>query len=95
VVEDDEPILMLAHTEAVSSPNFVQTQAAMEWQWPIITSSVPKRRVELVEEEVYVMLEEVGEGDPKRWIFNIGASNHMTGVKEVFTDLDTGVIDTV
>jgi hypothetical protein len=36
-----------------------------------------------------------GRGDPKQWIFDTGASNHMTSVKEVFTDLDTSVISTV
>jgi hypothetical protein len=61
----------------------------------VITSSVPTQRVELLEEGVYVVLGDVGEGDPKRWIFDTGASNNMTGIKEVFTDLDTGVVRTV
>jgi hypothetical protein len=56
---------------------------------------VPKWCVELVEEEVYVVLGEAGEGDPKRLIFDTGASNHITDVKEVYTNLDTGVIDTM
>jgi hypothetical protein len=41
------------------------------------------------------MLGDVGEGDPKRWIFDMGASNHMTSIKEVFAELNFGVIDTV
>jgi hypothetical protein len=56
---------------------------------------VPKRRVQLVEKEVYVVLGDGGEGDPKRWIFDTGASNHMTDIKEAFADLDTGVIGMV
>jgi hypothetical protein len=61
----------------------------------VVTSLVPTQRVELLEEGVYVVLGDVGERDPKRWIFDTGASNHMTGIKEVFTDLDTDVVRTV
>jgi transposase InsO family protein len=56
---------------------------------------VPKRHVELVEAKVYVVLGDGAERDSKRWIFDTGASNHMTGIKEVFTDLDLSVIGTV
>jgi hypothetical protein len=59
---------------------------AVAQRWPLITSSAPKRRVELVEKEVYTVLGDGGEGDPKRWIFDTGASNHMTGIKEAFTE---------
>jgi hypothetical protein len=56
---------------------------------------VPKKHVKLVEEEVYAVLGDVGEGDPKRWIYDIGASNQMIGLREVFTNLNTDVIGTV
>jgi hypothetical protein len=65
---------------------------ATELQWSVVTSSVPKYRIELVEEEVYTVLRNVGEEDPKRWIFDTGPSNHMTDIKEVFVDLDNGVV---
>jgi hypothetical protein len=61
----------------------------------IITSSMPTQCIEFMEEEVYAVLGDVGEGDPKWWIFNTKASNHMTGVKEVFVDLDTNIIGMV
>jgi hypothetical protein len=32
---------------------------------------------------------------PECWIFDIGASNHMIKIKEVFSDFDTSIIDTV
>jgi transposase InsO family protein len=91
VVEDDEPTLMLAQTETFSSPNLGQPSAAVAQLWLVVTSSAPKRSVELVEEEVYAVLGDAGEGDPKRWIFDMGASNHMTGIAE----LDFGVVGTV
>jgi hypothetical protein len=56
---------------------------------------VPKRRIQLVEKEVYAVLGDGGEVDPKRWIFDTGASNHMTGIKEAFTNVDTGIIGMV
>jgi hypothetical protein len=95
VAEDGEPTVMLVYTEADSSPNLVQTHTVAEQQWPVIISSAPKQRIELVEEDVYAVLGEAGEGDPKRLIFDTRASNHMTGVKEVFMDLDTAVVGIV
>jgi hypothetical protein len=94
VVEDDEPTLRLAQTETFSSLNHSQPPAAVQ-QWSVITLSVPKQRIELVEEEVYAVLGDAGEGDPKRWIFDIGASNHMTGIKGVFMELNFSVVSTV
>jgi hypothetical protein len=40
---------------------------------------------------VYAVLGDAGEGDPKRWILDTGASNHMTGI----AGLDFGVVGTV
>jgi hypothetical protein len=49
----------------------------------------------MAEEEVLAVLRNAGEGDPKWWIFDTGASNHMTGIREIFTDLDTSIVGTV
>jgi hypothetical protein len=65
---------MLAHTEVLSSPNSVHSPLLAATPWPLVTSSMPKRFVEIVEEEVFVVLGDVGDGDPKRWIFDTGAS---------------------
>jgi hypothetical protein len=94
MVKDDEPTLMLAYAEGIQSPVLGQEVVVVE-QWSIVTSSVPKRHVELVEAKVYAVLGDRAERDSKRWIFDTGASNHMTGIKEVFTNLDLGVIGTV
>jgi hypothetical protein len=106
VAEEGEGTLLLAHAEVNGSdtlptPNLIRIEAEVARQvvvmqrWPFITSSAPKRRVELVEMEVYVVLGDGGEGDPKRWIFDTGASIHMTSIKEAFTDLNTGIIGMV
>ena len=41
------------------------------------------------------MLDDGKERDTHRWIFDTGASNHMTGCRNAFFDLDTGVTSTV
>jgi hypothetical protein len=51
--------------------------------------------VELVEESVFTVLADGRERDSHHWIFNTGASNHMTGAREAFSDLDFGVGGTV
>jgi hypothetical protein len=53
------------------------------------------RLVELVEESVFAVLADGRERDSRRWIFNTGASNHMTGAREAFSDLDFDVGGTV
>jgi hypothetical protein len=53
------------------------------------------RLVELVEESVFAVLVDGGEPDSRHWIFDTGASNHMTGAREAFSDLDFDVGGTV
>jgi hypothetical protein len=42
-------------------------------------SRLAGNNVELVEEKVFAVLDGTGERDCKRWIFDTGESNHMTG----------------
>jgi hypothetical protein len=62
---------MMAHVGEISSPT--RTQPKVVQQWPIITSSAPKQCVELFDSDVNAVLGERGEGDLKRWIFDMGA----------------------
>jgi hypothetical protein len=48
-----------------------------------------------VEEKVFAILDSNPERDTRRWIFDTGASNHMTGARAVFSDLDISVASTV
>jgi uncharacterized membrane protein YgcG len=51
--------------------------------------------VHLDEGKLFVQLGENGGGDGARWILDSGATNHMTGVRAVFSEIDLRVHDTV
>jgi hypothetical protein len=85
VAEDDEPTLILAHSAGITSFEILRPQATVVPPlWLLVIVSTSKRCVELV-------VGHAGSSDPKCWIFDTGASNHMTEIKEVFLDFDTGV----
>lgn len=48
-----------------------------------------------MEKKVHAELDDVADRDPTRWILDTGASNHMSGSRTAFADLDTGVIGSV
>lgn len=51
--------------------------------------------IHLEEDKLFVQLGGDGLGDSTRWILDTGATNHMTGVRSAFAELDTGVHGTV
>jgi hypothetical protein len=51
--------------------------------------------VHLDEGKLFVQLGENGGGDGARWILDSGATNHMTGVRAVFSEIDLRVHGTV
>ena len=52
-------------------------------------------RVVLDEPRAQVNLGREGEETEELWYLDTGASNHMTGNREAFSELDTGVVGTV
>jgi hypothetical protein len=58
------------------------------------SAATGEQLVEMVE-SVCVVLMDGGERDSRHWIFDTGASNHMTDTHEAFSDLDFGVDGTV
>ena len=46
----------------------------------------------LIERKVFAALDSDADLDSRRWILDTGASNHMSGSKAAFADLDTDVI---
>ncbi|CAO2173598.1 unnamed protein product [Urochloa humidicola] len=55
----------------------------------------PTGSIHLVEERVYAQLDGEGGADAGLWYLDTGATNHMTGAHDVFTELDTSVQGTV
>lgn len=51
--------------------------------------------VHLRQEKVFVQLGSKEERDPRSWIYDTGATNHMTGSRSAFADLDTAVSGSV
>lgn len=55
------------------------------------TSSPAREEIRLREDKLFVQLGEKGDGGSTRWILDTGATNHMTGMRSAFTELDSGI----
>jgi hypothetical protein len=75
--EEEEQSLLMAHAFV---PNTESTLPAP-----------PCRRVEIVEQKVFANLGPPEEHDDKRWVLETGTTNHMTGARHFFTELDTHI----
>jgi hypothetical protein len=73
--EDDEPTLFMASV-AVTEP---------------IMSQAHPTAVHLNESCLFIQLGEKGDGDDTCWILDSGATNHMTGIHGVFSEIDLRV----
>jgi hypothetical protein len=58
---------------------------------PPVTQAAPPAAMHLNEDKLYVQLGEKGDGDTAHWILDMGATNHMTGARSVFSELNSGV----
>jgi hypothetical protein len=59
------------------------------------TTPALQRHVELVEAKAFAQLGGNEERDARRWILDTGATNHMTGARTTFSDLDVSIRGTV
>jgi hypothetical protein len=66
-----------------------------------VTTSAPppsmrgQAPIHVIEDKLFIQLSEKSEGGSTRWILDTGATNHMTGERSFFSELDTGVHGTV
>jgi hypothetical protein len=51
--------------------------------------------VHLIEENVFTQFSDEVKKEGRRWVLDSGASNHMTGVREVFVELNRNICGTV
>jgi hypothetical protein len=55
----------------------------------------PHRCVHIREDKVFTQLGPCSDPEPHRWVLDTGATNHMTGERSVFSELNTRVSGTV
>jgi uncharacterized membrane protein YgcG len=91
VAEEEEMSLLLAEVcEIEKFP--IPSQIQFSLPSPLVRDGA----VHLVERKVVARLGGENEAvDPERWVVDTGASNHMTGARSAFTELDAGVSGTV
>lgn len=89
--EEYEPTLLMAHT-VVSTPSPSTTPNEVI---AATASPCPRRYINVHEDRIFVKLGTNTDLEPHRWVLDIGATNHMTGARSAFSDLDTGVHGTV
>ncbi len=109
VTHDDEPTLMLVQIDSTSSAPTPQRSnlggdlgaspatSEPEVSAPTISPCAPPamQEMDLVEARVFATFDGSDAKDTRRWIFDTGATNHMTGSRAAFSDLDTGIVGNV
>jgi hypothetical protein len=84
--EEDQALMYLAAEIEVIAPP------------PCSSTSSPQASIHIHERKVLLHLSSEEEKEvvaPCRWVLDTGATNHMTGSRRLFTELDTGVTGTV
>jgi hypothetical protein len=87
----DKEIHAAQAKEEEESTLFMASAAVIE---PVAAHAHPSA-VHMDEGKLFVQLGENGGGDGARWILDSGATNHMTGVRTMFAEIDLRVHDTV
>jgi len=99
--QEDEATLMFAYGAvdeigpAVEFPNSTPLRLIPDAGVDDLLAPPPLTRVEIVEAKVFAATDVPKDRDLKRWVLDTGATNHMTGFRDAFSDLDTGVVGTV
>lgn len=89
VAQDDEPTLLLLTGGVI-------THAREQEHAPAPSAPTPSSDpIYLEEKKLFTALDDAAERDPGRWIVDSGASNHMTGCRTAFSDIDTGITGNV
>ncbi|XP_020407206.1 glycerophosphodiester phosphodiesterase GDPDL7-like isoform X1 [Zea mays] len=78
------------HDEVLGAPSAVASCSSQE-----ATAASSDGRIQLQEGKVFVQLGAKEQRDPTSWICDTGATNHMTGSRAAFADLDTAVSGSV
>jgi hypothetical protein len=85
--DDSEPTLLMARASLIPTAPPPQTGQ--------IGISPGHRPLRIVEAKIYVQLDEETERDDSLWYLDSGATNHMSGCRRTFIDIDTSIRGTV
>jgi hypothetical protein len=89
--EEDQPTLLMARA---STP--VQVNARSIASSPASSPPPPATgSVNIKEEKVFAQLGPRADREPDRWVLDSGATNHMTGARGAFAELNRGIHGTV
>jgi hypothetical protein len=89
MAQDDEPTVMFAYADP------------SEQEDPFPVAPPPEFTIDdsgqlhFIERRVFAAFDDSANRDPKRWVLDTGASNHMTGARSAFSNLDIGTVGTV
>jgi hypothetical protein len=78
----------MAHTKVF--PNSPSPPCAKEFEIPF-----ERQPLRIIEERVFVQLDEESERNDLLWYLDSGATNHMFGCRRAFINIDTSIRDTV
>jgi hypothetical protein len=88
--EEDEPTLLMVHAIAQVNPTPSSPQISSRAAAP-----PPLRYLDVQEPRLFAQLGPRADSEPYRWVLDTGATNHMTGDKSVFSELNHDVRGTV
>ena len=86
-MDDDKPTLLMAMFYALHD---VEAEEKLE-EVVVVEHGKASQSIDLDDPRAQVHLGRVGGEVEQRWYLDSGASNHMTGSKADFTELDGGV----
>ena len=102
MAQDDEPTLLLAvgcEQEEGIHPQIEQPPPPQESKPATPRANPPPihadGQLHFIENKAFAAFDESGDRDPKRWVLDTGASNHMSGARVAFSSIDTGVAGSV
>lgn len=100
VAQEEEQALLLAvgvEQEEGIFPQIVPPPPQLALTLPAeITPQISSDgELHFLEDKVFAAFDDSGDRDPRRWVLDTGASNHMTGSRAAFSSIDGGVTGSV
>jgi hypothetical protein len=95
VAQEEERTLLYAVATVQEEQSDTSQSSAFSTAAALSPPSALHAEIHLTERKVFPTIDVTGDRDPSRWILDTGASNHMTGARSAFTDLDNGITGSV